>query len=96
MFSNWGNVSVAAPGLDVLSLRARRTDLMRGVDGTRYSAGAAYVGDDRRDVEAGLAAGMQTAVARWGYLNGGNAETWGANWIIGKPQDLLSIIDQTI
>ncbi|MGH8620835.1 MAG: HAD-IA family hydrolase, partial [Burkholderiales bacterium] len=27
-----------------------------------------YVGDDRRDVEAGQAAGMKTAVARWGYL----------------------------
>jgi len=52
-----------------------------------------YLGDDRRDVEAGLAAGMRTAVARWGYLNGGNAETWGANWIIDRPQDLLWIID---
>jgi N-acetyl-D-muramate 6-phosphate phosphatase len=55
-----------------------------------------YVGDDRRDVEAGFAAGMKTVVARWGYLNGGNAETWGANWIIEKPQDLLPIIDQMV
>ncbi|MBI4573751.1 MAG: S8 family serine peptidase [candidate division NC10 bacterium] len=31
-FSNWGQeVSVAAPGVDVLSLRARGTDLVRGV-----------------------------------------------------------------
>jgi subtilisin family serine protease len=48
MFSNWGKISVAAPGLDVLSLRARRTDTMLGIEGVKYTAGAAYVGDDKR------------------------------------------------
>ncbi len=48
IFSNWGNVSVAAPGLDVLSLRARRTDTMLGIEGVKYTAGAAYVGEDKR------------------------------------------------
>ena len=48
IFSNWGNVSIAAPGLDVLSLRARRTDVMLGMEGVKYQAGAAYVGDDKR------------------------------------------------
>ena len=48
VFSNWGKVSVAAPGLDVLSLRARRTDVMLGMEGVKYKAGAAYVGDDKR------------------------------------------------
>ncbi len=48
VFSNWGKVSVAAPGLDILSLRARRTDLMLGIEGSRYAAGAAYVGVDKR------------------------------------------------
>jgi subtilisin family serine protease len=48
VFSNWGNVSVAAPGLDVLSLRARRTDVMLGMEGVKYTARAAYVGDDKR------------------------------------------------
>jgi subtilisin family serine protease len=48
VFSNWGKVSVAAPGLDILSLRARRTDLMLGIEGSRYTAGAAYVGVDKR------------------------------------------------
>jgi hypothetical protein len=48
VFSNWGNVSVAAPGLDVLSLRARRTDTMLGIQDVKYEARAAYVGDDRR------------------------------------------------
>ncbi len=47
-FSNWGKISVAAPGMDVLSLRARGTDLMLGIQGAKYSAGAAYVGADKR------------------------------------------------
>ena len=29
---------------------------------------AVYVGDDKRDVDAGRAAGMRTIVAAWGYL----------------------------
>jgi phosphoglycolate phosphatase len=52
-----------------------------------------YVGDDRRDVEAGHAAGMKVAVARWGYLNGGNPESWQADWIIDKPQDVLRFLN---
>jgi len=48
-----------------------------------------YVGDDRRDVEAGRAAGMKTIAVQYGYLNGGLPETWGADAVIGKPQDVL-------
>jgi hypothetical protein len=48
VFSNWGGVAVAAPGLDVLSLRGRRTDTMLGIPGVNYNAGAAFVGADSR------------------------------------------------
>jgi subtilisin family serine protease len=48
IFSNFGNISVAAPGLDILSLRGRRTDTMLGIEGVKYTAGAADVGDDKR------------------------------------------------
>lgn len=51
-----------------------------------------YVGDDRRDVEAGRAAGMKSAVAGWGYLNGGEAESWNADWTLKNPQELLRIL----
>ena len=47
-----------------------------------------YVGDDRRDVEAGRAAGMKTVAVRYGYLNGGMPEMWGADAVIGNPLDL--------
>jgi subtilisin family serine protease len=49
VFSNWGpQVELAAPGIDVLSLRARRTDTMRDIPGVTYLAGANVVGSDRR------------------------------------------------
>ena len=48
-----------------------------------------YVGDDRRDIEAGRAAGMQVAVALWGYLNGGAPETWAADCLLEHPQALM-------
>jgi subtilisin family serine protease len=47
-FSNWGpRVDIAAPGVDVLSLRARRTDLLSLIPGVKYERGAGIVGDDR-------------------------------------------------
>ena len=51
-----------------------------------------YVGDDLRDVQAGQAAGMKTAVAMWGYLNGQHPERWNADCMIEEPQDLLRIL----
>jgi len=53
------------------------------------AAACIYVGDDRRDVEAGHAAGMGTAAVRWGYLNGGDPESWNADCVLEKPRDLL-------
>jgi len=48
-FSNWGaQVDIAAPGQDVLGLRARRTDTVRGIPKVPYTAGEAYVGADKR------------------------------------------------
>lgn len=47
-FSNWGKVSVAAPGVDILSLRGRRTDVMLGVELKDYKPGDAFVGSDKR------------------------------------------------
>lgn len=51
-----------------------------------------YVGDDQRDIEAGRAAGMKVAAVNWGYLNGGDPESWNADWMLDTPQDLLKYL----
>jgi 2-phosphoglycolate phosphatase len=52
-----------------------------------------YVGDDLRDIQAGQAAGMQTAAAAWGYLGSGDAvQHWGADHLLHSPQDLLNLL----
>jgi len=52
-----------------------------------------YVGDDERDVVAGLAAGMKTVAATYGYL-GNKAEVggWGAHAQINSPMALLQML----
>ncbi|MEO8525072.1 MAG: phosphoglycolate phosphatase [Caldimonas sp.] len=53
-----------------------------------------YVGDDRRDVDAGRAAGMATVVAAWGYLGAGDPPAaWGADAIIDNPGELFALFD---
>lgn len=48
-FSNWGAcIDIAAPGVDVLSLRARHTDLMLDLSGVDYDPGGSFVGGNRR------------------------------------------------
>ncbi len=52
-----------------------------------------YLGDDVRDVQASLAAGIMPIVALYGYLGNGNPpETWGASELIDYPGDLLRYI----
>ena len=52
-----------------------------------------YVGDDRRDVDAGRAAGMATVVAAWGYLGADDPpETWGADAIVAHPDALPALL----
>jgi len=54
-----------------------------------------YVGDDERDIIAGLAAGMGTVAATYGYL-GLKADTnaWGAHAAIAEPISLLQLLKQ--
>ena len=49
VFSNVGSsINIAAPGVDIVSLRARRTDFMLNSATTTYQARDAYLGDDNR------------------------------------------------
>lgn len=52
-----------------------------------------YLGDDIRDVQASLAAGMEPVIARYGYLgNVSRPESWGARYLIDRPQELLGYL----
>ncbi|MBD9393952.1 HAD family hydrolase [Acidovorax sp. ACV01] len=52
-----------------------------------------YVGDDERDIVAGLAAGMGTVAATYGYLGAKtNPMEWGAHAAIKSPSELLQLL----
>lgn len=51
-----------------------------------------FVGDDRRDVEAGAAAGLYTVAVSWGYLDGGDPHAWGADVVLDHPADLAELL----
>jgi phosphoglycolate phosphatase len=49
-----------------------------------------YVGDARRDIEAGKNAGMKTLVANYGYIGiDEDVNSWGADAIINDPEEIL-------
>ena len=78
----------AKPHPEPLFEAARRL----GVDPKR----CVYVGDDYRDIVAGLAAGMGTVAATYGYL-GTAADTaqWGAHAAISAPNALLPLLPRS-
>ena len=52
-----------------------------------------YVGDDERDIVAGLAAGMRTVAATYGYLGStSDVSAWGAHHEINSPLALLQLL----
>ncbi len=52
-----------------------------------------YVGDDERDILAGLAAGMGTVAATYGYLGQkSDVASWGAHALINSPAELLQLL----
>lgn len=56
-----------------------------------------YVGDHERDILAGKNAGMDTAVANWGYIdNTENPTSWGADFLLNEPNGLLKLITERL
>lgn len=56
----------------------------------------AYLGDDRRDIEAARAAGMHPLAAAYGYVaDGDDPRDWGAAALIAHPLDLLDVLHMT-
>ena len=50
-----------------------------------------YVGDDRRDIDAGRAAGMATVAAGWGYCGATEPHDWRADHLTFSPLELLQL-----
>lgn len=48
-----------------------------------------FLGDDRRDIDAGRAAGTRTATAEWGYLDDEDPANWGADIRLSTPDQLI-------
>jgi len=56
-------------------------------------ADCVYVGDDRRDVQAGQAAGMATVAVTWGYLGVGEpVQLWQADHVVESAAQLLNLL----
>jgi phosphoglycolate phosphatase len=54
---------------------------------------AVYVGDARRDIESGRAAGTRTIAVRYGYVEPGqDPATWGADQIADTTFDLITLL----
>ena len=52
-----------------------------------------YVGDAERDIQAGKAAGMKTAVAMYGYLDVTDKPAeWGADAFIATPLEIVAAL----
>jgi N-acetyl-D-muramate 6-phosphate phosphatase len=52
-----------------------------------------YVGDDKRDIEAGQAAGMLSLAATWGYMGSHDVSTWQADAEMIEPDCVLEWLD---
>ncbi|MBH3441121.1 N-acetylmuramic acid 6-phosphate phosphatase MupP [Pseudomonas luteola] len=56
-----------------------------------------FVGDDRRDIESGRAAGTKTAAVRYGYIHPeDNPAHWGADLVVDHPLELRDALDRAI
>ncbi|MEO8998764.1 MAG: phosphoglycolate phosphatase [Rhodanobacter sp.] len=55
-------------------------------------ARALFVGDDRRDIQAGAAAGLYTVAVSWGYLDGSDPHAWGADAVLDHPAELAALL----
>jgi N-acetyl-D-muramate 6-phosphate phosphatase len=55
-----------------------------------------YVGDDKRDVDAALAAGMPSLAATWGYMGSHDVNLWNADAVLKEPDCVLEWLDDRL
>ncbi len=78
-----------APLLEACRLASQSARGLAPIDPARYW----YLGDDKRDIDAGHAAGMTTIAVTWGYEGEHALATWGADHVLHKPTELLTLLD---
>jgi len=69
--------------------------LLHAAEQLQLPAGACtYLGDDLRDVQAALAAGMRAIAVGWGYHHpeNGGPRSWKADALIQQPRDLIALL----
>ncbi len=56
-----------------------------------------FIGDDRREVASGQAAGCKTAAVRYGYIHpDDNPNHWGADAVVDHPSQLRTLLDHAL
>jgi N-acetyl-D-muramate 6-phosphate phosphatase len=55
-----------------------------------------YLGDDKRDIDAGRAAGMTTMAVTWGYEGEHELTTWGSDHVLDQPEQLIQLLDACV
>lgn len=56
-----------------------------------------YIGDHHRDVAAAKAAGMTAVAVSYGYISSDdNPHTWGADWVVDSPYQLLTLLNLSV
>ena len=92
--NGWGSTSApwrsSAATRHLFPSRTRRRCWRRRASSAWRLPRCVYVGDAERDVTAGIAAGMRTIVARYGYIEAHESpDTWPADGNIDNPAALL-------
>jgi phosphoglycolate phosphatase len=83
------DVKQTKPHPEPLLLAAKQVDCDPGQ--------AIYIGDHRRDIEAGRAAGMTTVAASYGYIDENDpATTWQADFEVDHPEQLLPLLQRQL
>lgn len=84
------DVSRAKPDPEPMYMALEKLGLPRAA-----AACVLYVGDHKRDIESGKAAGMPTILAAYGYIppeDQHNLKKWGANHIVETPLQLKQLL----
>lgn len=86
-----GRASCVVSGDTTAHAKPHPAPLLHAADMSGVAAAdCIYVGDDLRDIQAGIAAGMKTLAVTWGYLGDTDPpDTWGADAVIHHPREVL-------